>query len=64
MQNPYYTQSTSIREIVKEQLPYGLETMADMLLGLLSKSNDEQLRDMAAFMKASKKSEEIGMMFN
>lgn len=64
MQNPYYTQSTSIREIVKDQLPYGLETTADMLLEFLSKSNDEQLRDTATFMKASKKSEEIGMVFN
>ena len=64
MQNPYYTQSIFIREIVKAQLPYGLETSADMLLEFMSKSNDEQLRDMAAFMKASNKSEEIAMVFN
>ena len=64
MQNPYYSQSTAIREMVKEQLPYGLETTADMLLEFMSRSNDEQLRDMAAFIKASNKSEEIGMVFN
>lgn len=64
MQNPYYIQSASIREIVKEQLPYGLETTTDLLLEFMSKSKDEQLREMAAFIKASKKSEEIGMVFN
>ena len=57
MQTSYYTQSAAIRKIVNEQLPNGLETTADMLLESMSKSNDEQLRDTAAFMKASKKSE-------
>lgn len=64
MQNPYYTQSAAIRKIVNEQLPNGLETTADMLFDFMSNSNDEQLRDMAAFMKISQKSEEIGMVFN
>ena len=64
MLNPYYTQSETIRDKVKELLPNGLETTADMLLGVMSKSKDEQLRDTAAFIKASKKSEEIGMVFN
>lgn len=64
MQNPYYTQSASIRKIVNKQLPDGLDTTADMLLEFMSKSNDEQLRDTAVFIKASKKSEEIGMVFN
>ena len=64
MQNPYYTQSAAIRKIVNEQLPNGLETTADMLLEYMSKSNDEQLRDTATFIKASTKSEEIGMVFN
>ena len=64
MQNPYYIQFAPIRKIVSEQLPYGFETTADMLLEFMSKSNDEQLRDTAVFIKASKKSEEIGMVFN
>ena len=64
MQNPYYTQSAAIRKIVNEQLPNGLETTADILLEYMSKSNDEQLRDTATFIKASTKSEEIGMVFN
>lgn len=64
MQNPYYIQSASIRKIVKEQLPHGLDTTTDLLLEFMSKSKDEQLRDTAAFIKASKISEEIGMVFN
>lgn len=64
MQNPYYTQSASIRKIVNKQLPDGLDTTADMLLESMSKSKDEQLKEMAANIKVSKKSEEIGMVFN
>ena len=64
MLNPYFTQLDDIKRAVAEQLPYGIETTAEMLLDFLSKSNDEQLRDTAAFIKASKKSEEIGMVFN
>lgn len=64
MQNPYYIQSAAIREKVKEQLPDGLEATADSLLEFMSKDEDEQLRDTAAFIKSSKKSEEIGMVFN
>ena len=64
MLNPYFTQAETIRNIVEKQLPNGIETITDMLLEFLSKSNDEQLRDTAAFIKASKKSEEIGMVFN
>ena len=64
MLNPYFTQAETIRNIVEKQLPNGIETTTDMLLEFLSKSNDEQLRDTAAFIKASKKSEEIGMVFN
>ena len=64
MHNPYYTQYSAIREAVIRQLPNGLETTIDLLLVFWSKSKDEQLRDTAAFIKASKKSEEIGMVFN
>lgn len=64
MQNPYYTQSASIRKVVNKQLPDGLDTTADMLLEFISKSNDEQLKEMATFIKASEKSEEIGIVFN
>ena len=64
MLNPYYSQSVAIREKVKELLPNGHETTADLLLEFLSNSNDEQLREIAAFIKVSKKSEEIGMVFN
>lgn len=64
MNNPYNTQATLIREIIEKHLPYGLETTADMLLEFLSKSDDEQLKDMAAFMKASKKLHEMKTLFN
>lgn len=64
MNNPYYIQATPIREIIEKQLPYGLETTADMLLGFMSKSDDEPLRDIAAFMKASKKLHEMKVLFN
>lgn len=55
MQNPYYTQSASIRKIINKQLPDGLDTTTDMLLEFMSKSNDEQLKEMATFIKASEK---------
>lgn len=64
MQNPYYIQSASIREMLKEQLPNGLETTADLLLDYMSKSKDEQQRDTAAFFKASKKMPEMIMVFD
>lgn len=64
MLNPYYSQSTDIRGIIKEQLPNGLGTTIDLLLDFMSNSNDEQLKEMAEFIKASKKSEAIGMVFN
>ena len=66
MNNPYYNQTTvlSISKIIESQLPKGLETTADLLLDFMSKSNDGRLKDMAKFIKASKNSEEIGMVFN
>ena len=64
MQNPYLMKATPIREIILKQLPFGLETTADMLLEFMSKSNDEHLKEMAAFMKASKKLHEMKALFN
>ena len=64
MNNPYYIQATPIREIIEKQLPYGLETTADLLLEFMSKSDDEHLKDIAAFMKASKKMHEVRGLFN
>ena len=64
MNNPYNTQATPIREVIEKQLPYGLETTADMLLEFMSKSDDEHLRDIATFMKASKKLHEMKALFN
>ena len=64
MKNPYISQALSIQEEVKKQLPYGLETTADLLLEFMSKSKDEQQRDTAAFIKASKKMPEIIMVFD
>ena len=65
MQNPYYRQelTNSIREMVKSQLPRGLETTYDILLDFMSNSDDECLKDTAAFIKVSRKSDEIGRMF-
>ncbi|MBR1687878.1 MAG: hypothetical protein IJ710_04995 [Prevotella sp.] len=64
MQNPYISQVLYIKEEVKKQLPNGLETTADMLLEFMSKSNDEQLRDSASFIKTSKKMPEMMMVFD
>lgn len=44
MRNPYMSQVLPIKEEVKKQLPYGLETTADLLLEFMSKSKDEQQR--------------------
>ena len=64
MKNPYISQVLPIKEEVKKQLPYGLETTADLLLEFMSRSKDEQQRDTAAFIKASKKMSEIIMVFD
>ncbi len=55
MRNPYMSQALPIKEEGKKQLPYGLETTADLLLEYMSRSKDEQQRDTAAFIKASKR---------
>ena len=64
MTNPYISQILSIKEEVKKQLPYGLETTGNLMLEFMSKSKDEQQRDTAAFIKASKKMPEIVMVFD
>lgn len=64
MKNPYISQVHSIKEEVKKQLPCGLDTTADMLLEFMSRSKDEQQRDTATFIKASKKMPEMIMVFN
>ena len=45
MKNPYISQVLPIKEEPKKQLPYGLETTADLLLEFMSRSKDEQQRD-------------------
>lgn len=62
--NPYYIQAISIRDEVGKLLPYGLDTTSERLLEFMSKSDDEQMRDMAAYMRASKKSAEIKFLFD
>ena len=64
MKNPYMSQVLSIQEEVKKQLPYGLETTGNLMLEFMSKSKDEQQRDTAAFIKASKKIAEMVMVFD
>ena len=64
MKNPYISQVLSIKEEVKKQLPYGLETTGELMLEFMSRSKDEQQRDTAAFIKASKKLPEMVMVFN
>jgi len=64
MKNPYISQVLTIQEEVKKQLPYGLETTADLLLEFMSRSKDEQQRDTAAFIKASKKMPKMVMVFD
>ncbi len=58
------SQVLPIKEDAKKQLPYGLETTADLLLELMGKSKDEQQRDTAAFIKASKKMPEMILVFD
>jgi len=64
MKNPYISQVLSIQEEVKKQLPNGLETTGNLMLEFMSKSKDEQQRDTAAFIKASKKMPEMIMVFD
>ena len=64
MKNPYISQVLPIKEEVKKQLPSGLETTADLLLEFMSRSKDEQQRDTAAFIKASKKMPEMILVFD
>ena len=64
MQNPYLTQTATIKEAVAKQLPYGLETTADLLLRFMAHSDDKQMKDTVAFIKASSKFEEICLVFN
>ena len=64
MKNPYISQVLSIQEEVKKQLPYGLKTTGNLMLEFMSKSKDEQQRDTAAFIKASKKMPEMIVVFD
>lgn len=64
MKNPYIPQVLSIQEEVKKQLPYGFETTGTLMLEFMSKSEDEQQRDTAAFFKASKKMPEMIMVID
>ena len=64
MTNPYISQILSIKEEVKKQLPYGLKTTGNLMLEFMSRSKDEQQRDTAAFIKASKKMPEMVMVFD
>ena len=59
-----YTQIDAIRDVIKDNLPYGLETTADVMLETMSHSKDEKVRDMAAYIKTSKNLSEIKMLFD
>ena len=58
------SQVLSIKEEVKKQLPYGLETTADLILEFMSRSKDAQQRDTATFIKTSKKMPEMIIVFD
>ncbi|MBR0038304.1 MAG: hypothetical protein IJP70_11795 [Bacteroidales bacterium] len=45
-------------------MPAGLETTANMMLDFMSNSNEEQQKDMAAFIKMSMKKDEIKALFD
>lgn len=60
MLNPYYTQS----ETINVHLSSGLEITAGMLLIFMPENKDGLLRDTASFIKASKESDEIGIVLN
>ena len=64
MKNPFIYQVLSIKEALKKQLPYGLETTADLLLDFMSKSNDEHQKDTASLFKESEKMPEMIMVFD
>jgi len=64
MQNPFFSTRTHNREIISKQQPYSLEATADLLLKFMSKSDDEQRKNTATFIKASKTMPERTMSFS
>lgn len=69
MKNPYISNTFSSRELsirdeLIKQLPNGIDTTADLMLEFMTKSDNEQLKDVATFMKISKKLPEMKMVFN
>lgn len=64
MRNPYIAKTRLIKDKVIKQLPCGTDTTADMMLEFMSKSDDKQVKNMATFIKVSKKLPEIKMVFN
>ena len=64
MTQNFYNQIDIIRDTVKDNLPCGLETTADVMLEAMSHSKDETVRDMAAYIKTSKNLSEIKMLFD
>lgn len=64
MINPYTNQILSFKEKIRKMMPNGLETTANMMLDFMSNSDDEQQKDMAAFIKMSMKKDEIKALFD
>lgn len=64
MKNPYISQTSFIKGDVIKALPFGLATTADMMIEFMAKSDNDQLKDVAEFMKLSTKLPEMEMVFN
>ena len=64
MINPYTNQILSLKEKIRKMMPNGLETTANMMLDFMSNSEDEQQKDIAAYIKISTKKDEIKALFD
>lgn len=60
----FYRQQHLMRDYLSQNLPNGLETTSDMLLEFLYRSSNEYLKDIAEFLKLSKRIDEIKILFD
>ncbi|MBO7572522.1 MAG: hypothetical protein J6T48_10280 [Bacteroidales bacterium] len=64
MVQDFYSHICNINTNIINNLPCGLETTANLMLVAMEHSNDERIRDMAAFIKISKKYSGIMALFD
>lgn len=64
MNNTINNEINDMMHFLEEQLPNWQEATADMLLDALSKSDNQQIKETAEFVKVSKKSPEMKMVLD